>query len=199
MCRVLVLAFPTVASLTVLLPLRLLQLSILHTHLPSYIQKDRNATVSHLLSIGTVVLRAHLEGVTSVGMVTMASPNAGLVAYQGGHFVKLFIVHITITIQIKHTESNFKIVIFRMVIAFNTQLKKKMLNIHPILHTAGKSKIKTIPNGITSPTPYTPILKRQQTKPTKSKAQMKHNLGNNTLQFIKPETCDTGKERNYVK
>lgn len=65
--------------------------------------------MNQLPSVGTVVLRAHLEGVTSIGMVTMASPNAGLVAYQSSHFVKLLIVNITITIQIKHAESYLKV------------------------------------------------------------------------------------------
>lgn len=54
------------------------------------------------------IFLTYLESIACVGMIPMACPNAGLVTYQGGHLVKLLIVHITITIQVKHAESYFK-------------------------------------------------------------------------------------------
>ena len=50
-----------------------------------------------------------LEGVARVGVVPVLGPHGRLVAQKSCHFVKLFVVNITIAIEVKHAECNFKV------------------------------------------------------------------------------------------
>ena len=52
---------------------------------------------------------AHLEGVASVGVVPVLGAHAGLVAQERSYLIELFVVHVTVAVQVEHAEGDLEV------------------------------------------------------------------------------------------
>lgn len=54
-------------------------------------------------------MRKYFKSVAGIGVIAMATSDAGLVSHQGGHLFEFFAVYVAVSVQVKHAKGNFKV------------------------------------------------------------------------------------------